>query len=133
MGNLALDPRKLTAGMLLAAAGRGARMLAPVEAIGFAHSADGVEVATLGGPVIRAGHVVLATGYELAEGVPAEGHRVISTWAIATRPQPRAIWPHAALIWEASEPYLYLRATEDGRVVCGGEDEEFADEARATR
>ena len=33
------------------------------------------------------------------------------------------------MIWEASEPYLYLRTTTDGRVVCGGEDEEFSDEA----
>lgn len=34
----------------------------------------------------------------------------------------------AAFIWEASDPYLYLRATADGRVICGGEDEEFEDE-----
>ncbi|HVL21508.1 MAG TPA: FAD-binding oxidoreductase [Amaricoccus sp.] len=79
-------------------------------------------------PVIRAGHVVLATGYELAEGVPAAGHGILSTWAIATRRQPRAVWPQAALIWEASDPYLYLRATGDGRAICGGEDEEFTDE-----
>ncbi|MFO1142408.1 MAG: FAD-binding oxidoreductase [Amaricoccus sp.] len=129
-GNLALDPRKLTAGLLLAAHARGARLLAPADAVDFEHGADGVTVATRGGPVIRAGHVVLATGYELAPGVPADGHRIISTWAIATKRQSRAIWPHAALIWEASEPYLYLRATEDGRVVCGGEDEDFQDEAR---
>jgi glycine/D-amino acid oxidase-like deaminating enzyme len=31
------------------------------------------------------------------------------------------------MIWEASEPYLYLRTTGDGRVICGGEDEPFAD------
>jgi glycine/D-amino acid oxidase-like deaminating enzyme len=54
----------------------------------------------------------------------------VSTWAIATPPQPRRIWPGRALIWEASEPYLYLRATADGRVICGGEDEPFTDEAR---
>jgi glycine/D-amino acid oxidase-like deaminating enzyme len=128
-GNLALDPRRLTAGMLLAARGRGARLLAPVEAVGFEHSADEVAVATKAGPVVRARQVVLATGYELAPGVPAAGHAIFSTWAIATRRQPRAVWPHAALIWEASEPYLYLRATADGRVVCGGEDEDFTDEA----
>ena len=52
---------------------------------------------------------------------------VMSTWAIATRPQPTALWPQKALIWEASEPYLYARATADGRVICGGEDEDFAD------
>jgi hypothetical protein len=83
--------------------------------------------------VIRAGHVVLATGYELAEGVPAEGHGILSTWAIATRRPPRAVWPRAALIWDASDPNLYRRATEDGWIVCGGEDEEFAQRRRGAR
>ena len=32
------------------------------------------------------------------------------------------------MIWESSDPYLYLRTTPDGRIVCGGEDEEFSDE-----
>lgn len=32
------------------------------------------------------------------------------------------------MIWEASDPYLYVRTTSDGRVICGGEDEEFTDE-----
>jgi glycine/D-amino acid oxidase-like deaminating enzyme len=49
---------------------------------------------------------------------------------IATRPQPRALWPGGALVWEASYPYLYLRTTPDGRVICGGEDEPFVDEVR---
>jgi glycine/D-amino acid oxidase-like deaminating enzyme len=31
------------------------------------------------------------------------------------------------MIWEASSPYLYTRATADGRVIAGGEDEDFAD------
>jgi glycine/D-amino acid oxidase-like deaminating enzyme len=129
-GNLALDPRRLTAGLLLKAAERGARLYSPVEATGFEAGSRGVAVATKGGPVIEARHVVLATGYELADIVPANAHRIISTWAIATRPQPRKLWPGVAFIWEASDPYLYMRATADGRVVCGGEDEDFSDEAR---
>jgi glycine/D-amino acid oxidase-like deaminating enzyme len=32
------------------------------------------------------------------------------------------------MIWEASDPYLYMRVAWDGRVICGGEDEDFADE-----
>ena len=32
------------------------------------------------------------------------------------------------MIWQSADPYLYLRTTTDGRVICGGEDEEFADE-----
>jgi glycine/D-amino acid oxidase-like deaminating enzyme len=49
---------------------------------------------------------------------------------MATRPQPQSVWPQKALIWEASDPYLYLRTTADGRVICGGEDEAFANAAR---
>ena len=126
--NLALDPRMLTSALLLRAMQNKARLYSPVEATTIEHSADRVSVATKDGPVIGAKHLVLATGYELMNGVPTKGHSVISTWAIATRAQPRNIWPQEALIWEASDPYLYARATYDGRVVCGGEDESFTDE-----
>ncbi|MBZ9740069.1 MULTISPECIES: NAD(P)/FAD-dependent oxidoreductase [unclassified Mesorhizobium] len=129
-GNVALDPRKLTAGLLLKALERKARLYAPVEATVIRDSANEVIVATRDGPTITARHVVLATGYELIDIVPAAAHQIISTWAIATCPQPRKLWPGAAFIWEASDPYLYVRATADGRVVCGGEDEDFADETQ---
>ncbi|MCO6386547.1 FAD-binding oxidoreductase [Aliihoeflea sp. 40Bstr573] len=128
--NLALDPRKLTAGLLNLARSRGARLYANVEATTFVHGKDGVSVETASGPVITAGHVVLCTGYELVSFVPADNHQVISTWALATKPQKQNLWPQEAFIWEASDPYLYMRATKDGRVICGGEDEEFQDEER---
>jgi glycine/D-amino acid oxidase-like deaminating enzyme len=32
------------------------------------------------------------------------------------------------MMWEAATPYLYVRTTPDGRVICGGEDEKFSDE-----
>jgi glycine/D-amino acid oxidase-like deaminating enzyme len=129
-GNLTLDPRRLTAGMLLAALRRKTRIHAPAEAVRFHTTRDEVTVETGHGPTIRAGHVVLATGYELTSIVPDKGHRIISTYAIATRAQPRALPADMPLIWEASDPYLYLRATHDGRIICGGEDEEFTDEER---
>src|SRR5262249_30997818 len=65
---------------------------------------------------------------ELASVVPARGHSIISTWALATKRQPRNLWPCESFVWEASDPYLYLRTTSDGRVICGGEDEEFENE-----
>jgi hypothetical protein len=36
--------------------------------------------------------------------VPASAHQLVSTWAIATKAQPRALWPTRCLIWEASDP-----------------------------
>ncbi len=126
--NLALDPRKLTAGLLNTALERKTRFYAPVEVIALAPESNGVGVETRSGPAISARHVVLATGYELLDMVPSDTHSIISTYAIATKPQKGKPWPGTALIWEASDPYLYLRTTADGRVICGGEDEDFADE-----
>ena len=132
-GNLALDPRRLCAGLLRAAAKRGARYFSPVEAVGFKPVGEALVAATKDGPSIRVGSVVLATGYELLNLVPANGHRISSTWAIATKPQPRHLWRDEAFVWEASEPYLYLRTTTDGRIICGGEDEDFSDEQTRDR
>ena len=128
--NLALDPRKLTSGLLNKAIEREARLFAPVEVIEIAAGRTGVLAQTKDGPTIDAKYLVLATGYELMDIVPSASHTVISTYALATKPQKAAIWPGAAFIWEASDPYLYIRATTDGRVICGGEDEAFENETK---
>jgi glycine/D-amino acid oxidase-like deaminating enzyme len=64
----------------------------------------------------------------MMKGIPKKGNRIISSWSISTRAQPRNIWPTAAMIWEAADPYLYIRTTPAGEVICGGEDEEIADD-----
>jgi len=129
-GNLALDPVKLTSGLLSHARNRGARLFAPEEAVDIRYRRNSIDVTTRSGHRVEARHVVLATGYELMDIVRNDRHEIISTWAIATRRQPKSkLWPGEALIWEASDPYLYLRTTHDGRIICGGEDEEFEDEA----
>jgi glycine/D-amino acid oxidase-like deaminating enzyme len=129
-GNVAADPRRLAAGFLRNALTNGARLYAPVEVVGVESHSRGVTVATDVGPVARAGHLVFATGYELPVGVPRKGHRIVSTFCLATKPQPRTVPKAMPFVWEASEPYLYLRRDQDGRIICGGEDEEFADEKR---
>lgn len=126
--NYSADPCKLAAGYLNSAISRGARLYAPAEITGLETFREGVTLATSQGPEIRAANVVVATGYEMLKGIPRMGNRVISSWSIATRPQKSAIWPTGALIWEAADPYLYIRATPNGEVICGGEDEDISDE-----
>ena len=29
------------------------------------------------------------------------------------------------MVWNTEDPYIYLRTTDDGRILIGGEDEEF--------
>ena len=125
--NYMADPRLLAAGYLNAAIARGARLYAPVEVTDVEASTSGVTAATKDGPEINAKSLVFATGYEMAKRVPKKGNKIISTWVIATKPQPRKIWPTGCIIWEANDPYLYIRTTPEGHVICGGEDAEIAD------
>ena len=127
-GTLVLDPRRTTLALLHAAVANGARIFAPVEIRDVDPKQTGVTVIARNGRSIHCRNLVFATGYELPDGVPRRNHKLTSTWAIATVPQPQRLWPEQCNIWEASDPYLYLRTTPEGRVICGGEDEEFSDE-----
>lgn len=132
-GSAEVDPVALVRGLWRSAARRGAAIHAPCDIVKIVPAAAQVTLTTDSGATVRAKHVVLATGYELSSLVRPKGYRIISTWALATRPQPERLWPSRCLIWEAADPYLYIRTTRDGRVVAGGEDAEFSDPARRDR
>ncbi len=125
--NLTINPREVTARLLLRAQKLGARIYAPAEIADLTRGRSGWIATTKEGRRIRCKHVVFASGYEFPKFVPMKGHQIKTTWAFATAPQPRKLWPEQCLVWEASEPYLYARTTVDGRVLCGGEDEDSSD------
>jgi glycine/D-amino acid oxidase-like deaminating enzyme len=126
--SLIADPRRLAQGFLRAAAARGSRLAWPVQIDEVAASRGRLRARTSSGAVITARHVVFATGYELARGVPGAGHHITSTWAMATRPQRQWSWTtDRFVVWEASSPYLYVRPGPEGRLICGGEDAPFSD------
>ncbi|MBX9778636.1 MAG: FAD-binding oxidoreductase [Xanthobacteraceae bacterium] len=129
--NLTIDPRKATRALLHAATVNGARIFAPEDMTDIAIRKGGVTATTANRLHIRGRHLVFATGYELPHGVTCRHHKITSTWAIATVRQHRAaLWPGECCLWEAADPYLYVRTTPDGRVICGGGDEDIADEQR---
>jgi glycine/D-amino acid oxidase-like deaminating enzyme len=117
------DPVRLAGGLIRRAIARGARLYAPVEITRVDAFGRGVRARTKSGMSVRADHLVFATGYEIPRRIPAAGHRITATWAIATAPQPERLWPSRCLVWEAAQPYLYIRTTSDGRVLAGGEDQ----------
>jgi glycine/D-amino acid oxidase-like deaminating enzyme len=125
-----VDPAAMVAGLWRSVLSRGACMYAPTEVVDIQNGRAKVTLATAEGPVVRARYAVFATGYEVVKLVKRRGYKVMSTWAMATAPQPARLWPGRCLIWEASDPYLYVRTTLDGRVIVGGEDEEFSDAER---
>ncbi|MFN0194843.1 MAG: NAD(P)/FAD-dependent oxidoreductase [Aestuariivirga sp.] len=129
-GNAEADPVKLVAGIWRNFLRMGGRMASDVEVTGVDQSRSMVWLETKDGKSVSAKHVVFCTGYELMKFARPKGYKVISTWVLATKPQPKNLWPSKSLIWEAADPYLYMRTTADGRIVAGGEDEPFSDDEK---
>ena len=125
-GSMTVNPVRLAAGLLKTAIINGAKIFSPVTATDIHPGRSGVIVETDNGPSIAAKYVIFAGGYEFPKQMRSKYHKVHSTYAIATKPQPGKLWPDKLLIWEASDPYLYMRTTPDGRIICGGEDEAFS-------
>lgn len=122
------NPRLLAAGFLQQALRHGARLHARTDVVEVEPGLREVRARTAKGPVIRARHLIYACGYGMPSGILQGRHSLSSTWALATAPQQRSLWPGRCFIWEAAQPYLYLRSDARGRVLCGGEDEEVRNE-----
>ena len=122
-GNIELDPRKLTRDILAATQKHDVEIVSPANVVKLEAAEAGVFLTLENGQTIACGKVVVATGYEVLPEIPQSRFDLISTWAVATKPQqPKALWPRRCLVWEASDPYLYFRTTADNRIIVGGED-----------
>lgn len=129
-GNAEANPVKLVAGLWRNFLKNGGKIIPNLEVTDVGETRSHVRLDTSTGKPLTAKHAVFCTGYELMKFARPRGYKIISTWALATKPQPAKIWPGRSLIWEASDPYLYLRSTPDGRIIVGGEDEPFSDAER---
>ncbi|WP_226470638.1 NAD(P)/FAD-dependent oxidoreductase [Luteimonas panaciterrae] len=81
------------------------------------HSAEGISV--------RARYVVLATGYIAQQWLKQKVARNRSSYAFITdRMDVNEIARmRGMLFWESARPYLYMRGTDDGRLLVGGADD----------
>lgn len=120
------NPVRLTAGLLRAARARGARVYAPANVLGMTSTRGGIWLEVDHDRAVFAQQVVFCTGYEPLVALPARAHSINSTWAIAAQPSARPPrWMRRTLVWEASDPYLYMRLAGDALIV-GGRDESHA-------
>ena len=128
------DPVRFTRGVLSACIRHGMRVFARTTVESIEDVEGGLRLRTAGGHEIRSQHVVVAAGYEsmrfLPRGLEHHVADISNTFALVTEPvmEPLAAGlPVAALplIWETARPYLYLRATRDGRLLLGGGDVPF--------
>ncbi len=121
-GNAQVNPIRACHGFIAAAARRGAKIFERSAARGIATSERGVEIRTSRG-VVTARTLVVATGYATPEFRGLVGRFTLKdTFVVATgRLPPRSRKP-PVMAWDMSRPYHYLRWTDDGRLLVGGDD-----------
>lgn len=78
------------------------------------------------GHTITAKKIIYCVGYESKNMISEKFVDLISTFAIISEVDPQLEKTyHKYLVWNTADPYIYMRSTADGRVLIGGEDEEF--------
>lgn len=125
-----IDPVETCHALLKAACERGTTLSWPMNVLALHPHRDGIELELDGGASIRATDVVLATGYERARLFLPPAFSLLSTFAIATPPDTAPLWKGDVMIWEASDPYLYVRTCRSGRIIAGGEDINLTEDIR---
>lgn len=124
-GCFPVDPVKLTLALLECARAAGASVAWPVDITRLETRGEGIALIHDDGELL-ADRVILAGGYERARLFLPPAFSLLSSYAIATAPGTAPKWREDAMIWEASDPYLYTRTDPDSRIIAGGEDEDFA-------
>ncbi len=129
-GGFEVDPVALTHGLLDLAKSRGAALCYPRDVVALEQHSDGIALILGDGARLVAKAAILAGGYERARMFLPADFSLLSSFAFASAPGLAPLWRENAMIWEAADPYLYVRTTADGRIVAGGEDEDFHDPVR---
>lgn len=84
------------------------------------------EVTLNTGATIRCKKIVYCVGYESTAMIKEKFVDLISTYAIVSETMPGISRRYKdVLIWNTADPYIYLRTTDDDRMLIGGGDEEF--------
>lgn len=120
-----VDPYRMAYKLLAKIEKAGAEVYDRSPVVRLEATRRGVRLETAAGGRVQAGHVVIAAGYASQQYLKARVASNRSSYAFVTDPIPAATLGALAdtMVWESARPYLYMRATGDGRLVVGGEDD----------
>ncbi|MDR6920749.1 FAD-binding oxidoreductase [Chryseobacterium sp. 2987] len=83
---------------------------------------------TLNGYQIKAKKIIYCIGYESKNLLKENFVNLKSTYAIVSEiDEDKFKNISSTLVWNTDDPYLYMRTTDDGRILIGGGDEDFYD------
>lgn len=80
---------------------------------------------------IKAKKIIAAPGFESENILDEKVMQLNSTYVFVSKPlKDEDFWNERCLIWETARPYIYVRITNDNRIMVGGFDEPFQDPKR---
>jgi glycine/D-amino acid oxidase-like deaminating enzyme len=121
-----VDPVRLTRAVLAGCERHGVEIQRRVTIDSIDATPESMRLRTSTGATVDATHVVVCAGYESLQFLPREVANIDNTFVLVTEPLPAAALMAAQpLVWESARPYLYMRATPDGRLIVGGADVPF--------
>lgn len=110
---------------------RGLRIYDKTDLVKKEHTENGVKLTTEYGNVIKAKKVIYCNGFESTEMIKDKFVDLLSTYAIVGEiSEDDHSHLSDTLFWNTADPYIYMRTTDDNRILIGGEDEEFVDPAK---
>jgi len=121
-----IDPYRMAYHLLENVVRRGGGVFDRTQVERLEPNAEGVEVILRNGATLRCQQVIIAAGYESQSWLPEQVAENRSSYSFVTDPLPLDVLGKLShtLVWESARPYLYLRSTQDGRLLIGGEDDE---------
>lgn len=112
-------------------AGKGLRVFDKTELKKVRYVKDRVHVEVHTGALIDAAKIIYCTGYETQQMLPDKVVTLKSTYAmVSEKNENLSEAVSSTLFWNTDAPYLYMRTTADGRLLVGGEDENFKNALR---
>lgn len=131
-----MDAYKFTHELIRKNAAKGLQVYDQVEIDQIRHHNRGITIGLKNGKTVTAKKIVYCTGYEALEMIPETIAELFTTYAIISEENiamKKAL--HNLLVWDTRDPYLYLRSTDDNRLLVGGADTPYkaADLLNATK
>ncbi|NMO94356.1 NAD(P)/FAD-dependent oxidoreductase [Paenibacillus lemnae] len=119
-----INPYKYNHGLLDRARQKGVKVYENTRITGKKFGSEQAVLYTDTGHRIDAGQVIIAAGYEGQEIRKEKNSVLTSSYAVVTNPVlDLSAWYQQTLIWETARPYIYMRTTQDGRIIIGGLDD----------
>jgi len=101
------------------------------EVITTENKKNGIVAHTEKKNTITAKKIIAAPGFESEALLDEKVMKLNSTYVLVSKPmKEEQLWNERCLIWETARPYIYIRTTEDNRIMVGGFDEPFQDSKR---